>query len=294
MTAGQAGELGDYLFSLPTILELQARDIFAVERPWTRPGFLNRSKALTRLLETQDYIDTFRQHQWESLDHDLSPYRSIGGRYGDNISSKIARWARVSPDLSRPWLEVDPSPKTAGRIVINRCPRWWGVRFPWRELVKAFQKDLVFIGMEDEYRAFCAQYGSVEYLRTADLLEAAQAIAGSELFIGNQSSCNAICEGLKHPNILEVCATSHDCFYGRASTTYCVTGEIYREILGREFRHMPKLSGYLWTGVVDGTLVQSIEKDQCEVMVRAEYVAKGLSLPSIVEIQASLSQRFQH
>lgn len=285
MTVGQGGELGDTLYTLPTIRALtQDATVFALERPWTRPGFPARAKSLTRLLESQDYIGSFRPHSGEPLDHDLSQYRSGGHRVGENIANKIARWARVQIDTQAPWLKAEPSEYTAGRIVVNRCPRWQSFNtFPWKKLVQQYQRDMLFIGLEGEWKAFCAQFGMVEYLRTADLLEAAQAIAGSSVFIGNQSSCNAICEGLKHPNILEVCSYAADCAYGRDSTVYCVTGELHVEILGKEFHHTPEPKRGQWS--YQGHMPYGDTEKECQLMVRAEHICRGLPIPLLDEIR---------
>lgn len=291
MTAGIGPELGDAIYCLPTIRELGARTLVSVQVPFCRPNWHHRAKAAKRLFESQGYVDSFTPWNNEVIDIDLTSYRSGGGRYGETIASKVARWARVSLDLSKPWLEVVPSKKSKGRIVVNRCPRWLGVRFPWKELVKAYQRDMMFIGLESEWKAFSAEFGVVEYARTADLLEAAELIAGSELFIGNQSSCNAICEGLKRKNILEVCPPSNDCWFGRKSTTYVVTGEIHQEILGRPFHHTPEVKGLGWSFMLQETAIQHAEKNTCEMMARAEHVCRGIPLPTIAEIQARMVPR---
>lgn len=287
MRIGQSGEYGDYLYTLPVIRSLtQNAHLYALERPWTRPNFRARSVHLKRLLEAQSYIHSFQPHQGEPLDHDLSTYRSGGHRVGENIPTKIARWARVEIDLETPWLEVSPDPRTKGRIVVNRCPRWQSFdTFPWVSIVRQYQKEILFIGMEGEWKAFCSNFGIVEYLRTADLMEAAQAIEGSELFIGNQSSCNAICEGLKHPNILEVCSFACDTTFQRPSTTYCVSGELHTEILGREFHHIPQPRRGMWEGTCQELTILGNSEEECKLMVRAEHVCRGLQIPLMNQIR---------
>lgn len=291
MTAGIGPELGDAIYCLPTIKTLGIRDLYAVEVPWCRPGFHQRAKALTRLFEAQGY--RWEPHHGQKIDLDLTTYRGAGNRYGETIINRIARWARVEVDISRPWLQVEPDKRSLGRIVVNRCPRWHGVNFGWKSLVQQYQRDILFIGLESEWKAFCTQFGMVGYCRTIDLLEAAQVIAGSALYISNQSSCNAICEGLHHPNILETCVTSMDCVTKRPNTIYSVTGELHATILGKEFHHAPRLPGLLWTVMVDGYPVQAPDAQLCEVMARATYVSKGLPLPTIAQIRASMVQAYQ-
>jgi hypothetical protein len=49
-------------------------------------------------------------------------------------------------------------------------------------------------------------------------------IAGSELFIGNQSCANAVAEGLKHPLIQETSTIHPDCIYVRPEAQHVDTG----------------------------------------------------------------------
>ena len=63
----------------------------------------------------------------------------------------------------------------------------------------------VFIGLADEYEDFRKMYRvNMPHYLPKDFLQAARAIAACRLFIGNQSSCFAIAEGLKVPRVLEV------------------------------------------------------------------------------------------
>src|SRR4029077_10091366 len=109
--------------------------------------------------------------------------------------------------------------------------------FPWAELVRVFGNDMAFIGLPGEYNAFCEVFGKVGYLPTKSLLEAAQAIAGAELFIGNQSCCYAIAEGLKHNSIQETSvSTAVDCIFPRANGIFCHDGALDTVILGQRFQ----------------------------------------------------------
>ena len=94
---------------------------------------------------------------------------------------------------------------------------------------------MVFIGLPVEHTTFCEEFGHVEYLPTETLLEAAQAIARAASFIGNQSSCNAIAEGLKHRLIQETDLSSPDCIYPRANATHCHNGELDFNACGKHF-----------------------------------------------------------
>lgn len=288
MNVAVGAELGDFIYALPTIKAIGANKIYAVDRPWTRPDFKGRSRFLKRLVESQPYVDSVEPHAGQPIGLDLSSYRSHGHRFGETIINRIARAARVKVDQSQQWLEVEPDKRTKDKIVINRCPRWHGQGFPWREIVQTFKKDILFIGLESEWKAFCGEFGMVEYLRTNDLYEAAMAIRGSDAFIGNQSSCNAICEGLKHPSVLETCVSSMDCVTNRPNCTYSVTGKVSFSALGKSFHHEPAKRGICYVGIVEGERVWHPELFFCELMCRAAYLVKGLPIPHSEVIRAGI------
>lgn len=287
MTVGVGPELGDAIYALPAIRAMWATKLYAVEVPWCRLNWHRRSKALKRLVESQSYVESWQDHKGEHLDADLTTYRNYGYAFGETITNRIARFARVRIDQSA-WLSADPDPRTKDRLVINRCPRWHGQGFPWKEIVQMFQRDILFIGLEGEWRTFCAQFGVVEYLRTTDLYDAARAISGSQLFLGNQSSCNAICEGLKHPSVLETCPTSMDCWTNRPNCTYSVTGELSFEVLGKTFSHRPVNRGHCFLTTIEGSEVFHYDPFLCQMMARCLYLVKGLPVPTLEEIKASL------
>ena len=87
-------------------------------------------------------------------------------------------------------------------IIINRTQRYaYNPDFAWG-LLKG--NDCVFVGLRDEWRAFCRDFFPVAYYPTDTLLELARIVAGAELFLGNQSFAFAIAEGLDLPRRLEV------------------------------------------------------------------------------------------
>ena len=97
------------------------------------------------------------------------------------------------------WLRVDPVHKHD--VIINRSPRYNENYFDYT-LLK--EQDCGFIGLKEEYDEFIKKYGFAHYIKVDNSLDVARYIAGSKLFVGNQSSCKAIAEGLKHPRLVEI------------------------------------------------------------------------------------------
>ncbi len=97
------------------------------------------------------------------------------------------------------WLRVDPVHKHD--VIINRSPRYNENYFDYT-LLK--EQDCGFIGLKEEYDEFIKRYGFAHHVKIDNALDVAKYIAGSKLFVGNQSSCKAIAEGLKHPRLVEI------------------------------------------------------------------------------------------
>ena len=273
MSAFHSGCIGDIIYSIPTLQEKQTKKLFIGNRPWTKP-IENRIPLFQRLLEEQGI--SVHKHEGEKIDHDISTYRNGGMRYGENISSRIARWMMVKPDLDKPWISVQsPNKYTNGKIVVARGARWHGEYFPWNQIVEEFKEDIVFVGLPDEHREFCSLFGSVEYLPTKDLYEVAEAIAGSSLFIGNQSSPNAICEGLKHDCIQECCLYAFDCVFVRNNKQHITHGELSFSFNNKSFSASPSYPKHGHKITFNNYEYKASQPHLCVAMLRADLILQG-------------------
>lgn len=230
LTALHSHDLGDIIYSLPSI-KASGKARFLLNKTHAK-----RLPLMKKLLEAQDYISSCELHNREEADLDFLHFRKAGLTYGVSLGRLQSNWVKASPNFSLPWLKVPPSSEATGKILVNKTPRYGNPFFPWRDLVHRFRTDMLFVGLSEEHTDFCRRYGEVPYLHTNDLYDLATAIRGSELFIGNQSSAMAICLGLAHPCIQEVCLPAPDCIYPRKNAIYCYDGALEFECLGKEFR----------------------------------------------------------
>jgi hypothetical protein len=194
-------------------------------------GIVAREKFIRPFLESQPIIKAVRigrpnECDWRSEDF---RHRSLHDGFS-NLAEVHARHAKLVgfladvPRFDRPWLTLFDV-KSHGRIVVNRSPRYHNDKFPWAKIVKHYGKRLVFVGLDEEYEAF-SHFGEIERVRVKDMLELAHLIAGSSLFIGNQSVSMTIAEGLKHPRIQEACLWLPDCIYPGVNAQYIGTGAV--------------------------------------------------------------------
>jgi hypothetical protein len=233
-----SGDLGDAIYALPSVKALGGGELLFASRPWTRTRWEDGELLwlLRKLFEAQPYIEQVGLHGGEAIEHDFSTFRNGGYKLGDTIIERQRRWvgAQLGSEKDGGWLS-QVKPLILAPIVINRAARWQGFHFPWKDLVKEFGREMIFIGLSDEYRLFSAEFGRVLFYRCEDLYEAAQLINGSELFIGSQSAPLAIANGLGKPVIVEACTYAPDCFLKRENAIYSLNGELDFTFRGKRF-----------------------------------------------------------
>jgi hypothetical protein len=118
----------------------------------------------------------------------------------------------MQADLSKPWLSVPYTNHQPAyrKIIINRTARWQNVLISYF-FMERYRDRMLFAGTEEERDAFAKEWHfafELEYLKVTNFQELAQAMLHCKFFIGNQSMCYSIAEGLKIPRILELCPFS--------------------------------------------------------------------------------------
>lgn len=229
VVVSSSGDLGDCVVSLAPLVYRGNPTIYHLWDDGMTKGIVAREKFIRPFLESQPIIKAVRigrpnECDWRSEDF---RHRSLHDGFS-NLAEVHARHAKLVgfladvPRFDRPWLTLFDV-KYHGRIVVNRSPRYHNDKFPWAKIVKHYGKRLVFVGLDEEYEAF-SHFGEIERVRVKDMLELAHLIAGSSLFIGNQSVAMTIAEGLKHPRIQEACLWLPDCIYPGVNAQYIGTG----------------------------------------------------------------------
>lgn len=218
MTFRHAGDAGDIIYALPAIKYFGRGLLYIEAASYTRVAMTpDKWNGLDLLLKAQPYIADVKPWNREATDWNCNDFRALmvrqlrqGVGKDRHLSDWLALAFRIPLTIKdEPWLTVEPN--RIARVVINRAgagrpahQQYYGKDFPWGRVLEKYGKDAVFIGTKLEHEVFCAAQGKIAYYPTATLLEAARVIAGADLCVLNQSSCNAIAEGLKKPIVLEV------------------------------------------------------------------------------------------
>lgn len=109
-------------------------------------------------------------------------------------------------------------------IIINRTFRYNQNVDLYIDIIKKNGENKCgFIGTEQEYEKFCFDTKlNIEHIKTKDLFQAGIAIKNSKVFVGNQSSCMAIAESIKHNTIQEVYINNPNCLFSYRNNFYGV------------------------------------------------------------------------
>ncbi len=198
------GNCGDIIFSLPTIIALGGGKLYIGKNP---PGigriFTDEMRdQMIELLKTQPYLADVSPYNNEYIDYDLSKFVEIFNCY-DHIVNWHLKLFKSQFDTSKAWLE-SINPIHTKDIVVNTTFRDRDVPLDW-QVLKEYKNKCIFVGFKKEYDNFKESIGlNIPWHPTKSILEFAQVIKGSKLFIGNQSLGFALAEAMKVPRILEV------------------------------------------------------------------------------------------
>lgn len=288
-----SGDLGDIIASLAAVKHLGGGVYHLIDRPWTKP-LTPRAPLIQHLLLAQPYIERVVIGESASENtYDFSTFRQGGLPWGKTLGALQAEWVGVPPgaiDFKQPWVEAPvPDRGLANKVVLARSHRYQNSTFPWTKILEFLEGQCVFIGLPEEHNAL-SQYGPAPcHIHTENLLEAANIIKGSALFIGNQSSPFNIAEALKHPRILECCDWVPDCCYGGGDVQYVSDGALTIELFGIGYLETPEYQpprdidtsvtppgGWQYT-FPGGETIAAGSFGQATAIVKQTYNQRGLS-----------------
>ena len=104
-------------------------------------------------------------------------------------------------NLNEPYIEIDNHKFIKDKVVIIRSKRRKNFLINYKFLSNF--KDLIFLGLKNEYLDLKKEVPNLEFYDCKDFLEMAEIIKNSKVFIGNLSFGYTLAEGLKVPRLLE-------------------------------------------------------------------------------------------
>lgn len=216
-TFKHSGDLGDIIYSLPTIKALGGGVLYldptgGLTDPlvaWGRRSNTSlNEKAIGRLkplLDQQSYIKGVEI--WDEsveVDYNLNEFRK---NLTNNLSdSHLKAFGLPSSHRDDAWLNIDePLHHSSGRkTLMTRSLRIHSNHSFWENLPDTILNDLVFVGNKFEYEVFYETFKYDIPFWDLSIIELARAISSCNLFIGNMTFGSAIAEGFKKDLIQEV------------------------------------------------------------------------------------------
>ena len=117
------------------------------------------------------------------------------------ITDRDGNIQEIHISAGRPTIKVEPNRQFRDKIVLAKTSRYCNVFLDWT-ILKPFAKDIIMVGLEEEWKDFCSQYCKVDFYKCKDALDAAQMIAGAKFMIANQCGLYSLAEQMKTPRIL--------------------------------------------------------------------------------------------
>lgn len=231
------GDLGDVIYSLPTIRALAGEggaEVVLYPDPRVREAFtVERAHNIGVLLSEQSYVRRWRfvpSITDGGIDYDFGQWRSRYDGYSNLARSQAIHFGVDPTVVDQPWLEVE-HPAAVARVVVIRSPRYRQHDFPWLELARRYRHEAIVLGMRSEFEELFHLYGFAKHVETQTMAEIVRVIAGAELVITNQTAGYAIAEALKKTVILERYAACPNVDFAREGVYH---GERIRDFLNAE------------------------------------------------------------
>lgn len=224
-----SGDLGDIIYSLPTLKWFHGQTGVKCRLLFSQAGEagrvrvrepINKAKLdfIKPLLLAQDYIASV--DLWNGTDKaDVSFFLFRDNRsLHENLAVAQLKHAHAPKEMAdSPWLKVDAGAIKSGRVVIARSPRYHNDSFPWRKVIDKYAGRMLFVGLPEEHKAFCRDFGlllqDIPFRAVGTMLEMAEVIASADLFIGNQSCPYAVAIGLGQKCIQETMLADQNCIF---------------------------------------------------------------------------------
>ena len=233
MVFKHSGDQGDIIYSLAAAKAIGGGVFYITPSKWEvrQPPTKENCGNILPLLDCQKYLwaSSFTDNGVSHADYDLNKFREtiLGHANSGSIFQHHLKSAGVTWPEDKPWLEVDFKIVLPEKpIVISRSLRYHNPEITWASFVKKHGNRMIFIGHDEEHSEFIKSFGYVPKIETRTLLDAARIIAGSKVFIGNQSCPMAIALGLGVNVIQEVWEPDANCILKRKNALYIRGGNI--------------------------------------------------------------------
>jgi hypothetical protein len=221
-TFKHSGDLGDIIYSLPTIRALGGGILYldpngGASDPIIKRQIIDKKTKLTKqtiefitpLLKDQEYIKDVLLWEGQKVEYNLDLFRATfasplrRSKTGNLADLHLQTFNLPFSEVTKPWINVK-NEKKLGKVVISRSARVQG-GYAWlnSQKYKMIGKT-VFVGLPKEHEFFEWTFGiQIPYIKTDTVIELAEVIKGATTFIGNSSFPLSLAIGMGHPRIMQ-------------------------------------------------------------------------------------------
>lgn len=234
-TFKHSGDLGDIIFSLPTIKALGGGILYLdPEGGRSEPlvkncDFGDHTKlsaagieSIKPLLLKQSYIKDVLYWDKQVVDYNLDLFRSKISS-GKNLADFHLDIFGLDNNLrNSAWLDVDGNLTLEYSTVICRSLRYQSNHSAWAWFRRTTGfKNSVFLGHEIEHKAFEYVFDvKIPYIKTKNLLDVANILKSCGAYLGNANVVHAIAEGLKLKVDIELYRLFPSIYFERENASY--------------------------------------------------------------------------
>ena len=158
---------------------------------------------LLPLMKKQKFLNIVKEHNNETIDINLDLFRELPINYIFNSPRWYFQITGEQVDLSQPYMDAEEHKQIKNKIIVHRTFRFRNNFINYKFLKNS--KELLFIGLEDEYKDLKSDVPSLQLYNPEDFYEVAQLIKSCKFFLGNMSLFYPMAEALKVPRLLEAC-----------------------------------------------------------------------------------------
>jgi hypothetical protein len=223
-TFKHSGDLGDIIYSLPTIKDLGggvlyldinkgADDEYCKQQCITKFN-QNSYNFIYPLLKAQKYIEDVRIYSGENVDYNLNKMRLVFTPTQNRVASRtkhaclidLHRQAFDLPeyDVNQPWLECGEPITFSKKVIVSRSPRYQS-NWPFFSMYRHYlSHNAIFVGLKKEHELFEWSVDTpIEFFDVENALNLAKVIMGSDLLISNPTFALSVGMGLPNKNIIQ-------------------------------------------------------------------------------------------
>lgn len=225
-TYKHSGDIGDLIYSLPVVRDtggglvyLNPNGLSSRKVDGTPSGFNHELiKFVQPLLEAQKYISAVNVWKGHNVIVDIDYFRKVNNKTPTLCEKILSAFGVPFSNAFYPWIECEK--KELAKCVVARSFRYRNQSVNYKEVIKDYGDECVFVGLKYEHEDFEKKFGNISFYAVKNLLEMAEIINGSELFVGNQSSPMSVAIGLGKNIVQECCPGNADCVFPRANIKY--------------------------------------------------------------------------